>query len=214
MKAAQSRSLVGLGLIVSLMLAGTGSYAAARWLVLSQAPVLPSTAGQAAVSTAAKPAAEGRASRRHQHPEAGPVAGPLAASASEVSLPPDLSPLDNLCLERGLPAVLLRGQLLAELRGWAQGAKQACWRGDRADPSEILIRFQVQSAPSLIRVGQIAKAVPHNGAPVAADVLACVDRELRGRENSEIRAPGAGLPPFEGPVDVRLRLDDGSFCSN
>jgi hypothetical protein len=214
MKAGEVRLLAGLGLVISLMFVGTGSYAAARWVVLSRAAAAPSPAGRAAVSTATHAVAEAPAAGRLHPPAAAPVAGPLAAATREVSLPQDLSPLDNLCLERGLPAVLLRGRVLAELRGWTQAARKACWRDGRTDRSEILIRFQVQSAPSIIRVGHIARAVPYNGAPVADDVLACVDRELRRHENSEIQMRGAGFPPFDGPVDLRLRLGDGTLCSN
>jgi hypothetical protein len=216
MKAGESRTLVGMGLVVLFTLAGTGSFAAARWLVLAQAVAGPSSARRAGVSPGSVAADQGlaRAPQAKARPQAAPAAVTLASTTGEVELPPDLSPLDTLCLQRGMPAVMLRGRLMAELRGWAQAARQACWRDGRADPSELLIRVQVQSAPSLIRVGDIARAVPHNGAPVAEEVLACVDRELRRHENSEIAAPGAEFPRFAGPVDLRLRLGDGSFCSN
>jgi hypothetical protein len=214
MKAGESRTLVGIGLVVSLMLAGTGSYAAARWLVLSQAAAEPSPARRAGVLPVSVATDQGPDRAPLDRPQVAGGAITLASTAGEVELPSDLSPLDNLCLERGMPAVMLRGRLMGELRGWAQAAKQACWREGRADPSELLVRVQVQSAPSLIRVGQIDRVSPYNGAPVAEDVLACVDRELRRRENSQIVTRGAEFPAFEGPVEVRLRLGDGSLCPN
>jgi hypothetical protein len=123
-----------------------------------------------------------------------PTTGGATAVAAEVQLPPDLSPLDQLSLEQGGPALLLRGKVMGTIKEWGKAARTACLReagGDRQplDPSEVQAVYRVKSDGASIAFERLLEVAPHNGAPVPESVLAWEgDRRGSGAAPTRVEA--------------------------
>lgn len=141
-----------------------------------------------------------------------PTRRPPGPSAARITLPAELSPLDQLALDEGHPAILLRSRAQAAFTEWGNAAKGACAPNAPMDPAEVALDFQIVADPASIRVERISLA-PHRGAPIAESTLTCLTRALRVHEGTAIREVGHPFTHFKGSVVIRLPLGDGRVCS-
>ena len=198
-------------IMASLCILAVGglSYALGRWLRAAEAEPGPPVAGWSSQLR--------RPPERFLAAVATPTLSPSARrspgpSAARIALPAELSALDQLALQEGHPAILLRSRAQARFTEWGNVARTACAPQAPMDPAEVALDFQIVADPATIRVDRIS-VTAHRGAPIAESTLTCIARALRVHEGAVIRDVSRPFTHFTGSVGIRLPLGDGRTCS-